>query len=122
MNPSKSRLPWPAPQSNITYIDADSVQLRVREQIVDDKGQESTVNLEAKFDGNDHPVIGSPFVDAKSYRRIDQHTISGYIKKGAKVSLQEKATISADGKTMTSTYSAASPDNAVLGFAVFDKQ
>jgi hypothetical protein len=116
-------LPWPAPQSNITYIDADSDRLRVREQIVDDKGQESAVTLEARFDGNDYPVTGSPHADAVAYRRIDQHTISGYIKKASAVLLKEKVVISAGSKKMTSTYFAAdSPDSTSLGFAVFDKQ
>jgi hypothetical protein len=116
-------LPWPAPQSNVTYIDADSARLRVREQIVDDKGQESAVTLEAQFDGNDHAVNGSPHADAVAYRRIDQHTISGYIKKAGQSLLKEKVVISGDGKKMTSTYfAAASQDDAVLGFAVFDKQ
>lgn len=77
--------------------------------------------LEAKFDGNDYPVIGSPFADAVSYRRLDQHTISGCIKKAAKLLLKEKVVISADGKTMTSNYY-ASQDGTMLGFAVFDKQ
>jgi len=122
LNQSKSRLPWSAPQSNVTCIDADSLCLHVREQIVDDKGQESSVTLEAKFDGNDYPVIGSPFVDAVSYRRRDQHTISGYIKKAAKLLLKETVAISPDGRTMTSNYYAASQEDAALGFAVFDKQ
>ena len=93
----------------------------MREQIVDDKGRESSVTLAAKFDGNDYPVTGSPHTDAVAYRRIDEHTISGYIKKASNVLLKEKVVISADGKTMTSNYYASQGD-AVLGFAVFDKQ
>lgn len=123
LNPAKSKLPSPAPQSIVSHIDADSDSIRIREEFVDEKGQKYIVTVEAKFDGKDYPINGSPFADAVSYRRLARRTIEGVAKKAGKVILRESVVVSADGRTLTGTYSSTDAKGEPLtGFAVFDKQ
>ncbi|MGA2772533.1 MAG: hypothetical protein ABSG26_17115 [Bryobacteraceae bacterium] len=105
LNPSKSKLPPPLPRSQTVRIKADSRSIRIREEVVDEKGKRLTVTVNARFDGKDYPVTGTPFADAVAYQRLDSHTLKGTVKKAGKIVTSETATISADGKTLTGTYS-----------------
>ena len=123
LNLSKSKLPPPLPQSQTSYIEANSNSIRIRELIVNDKGEQMSITVDAKFDGKDYPIIGSPFVDTVAYQRVDSHTLKGIVKKAGQVVTTEKATVSPDGKTLTGTYSGTDlSGKQVTGVAVFEKQ
>jgi hypothetical protein len=123
LNLAKSTLPPPVPQSVVSYIRCDGQSISVREEIVDATGQHQTASARAVFDGKDYPVVGSPLVDAVAYQRIDSHTIKAISKKGGKALVSETVVISADGKTMTATYSGVGADGKlVIGTAVLEKQ
>ncbi len=121
LNLSKSRLPPPVPQSLTARIDAGAGSIRVREEIVSDKGERLTVSVDARFDGKDYAVTGSPFADSVAYRRVDGHTLQGTGKKAGKVVATETAVVSKDGKTLTTTYSGPT-GKPVTGVAVFERQ
>ena len=58
----------------------------------------------AKFDGKDNPVTGnSPFGDTVALTRVDPHTIRTIVKQGGKEMATQTTTVSADGKTRTTT-------------------
>ena len=79
--------------------------------------------MNARFDGKDYPVTGSPFADAVAYERIDSRTLKGTVKKAGKVVTSETVTISADGKTLTGTYSGTdATGKQVDAVAVLDRQ
>jgi hypothetical protein len=123
LNLSQSKLPPPTPQSQTVRIEADAGSIRIREEIVSEKGERVTVTLEAKFDGKDYAVAGSSFADTVAYQRVDSHTLKGTVKKGGKVVETETAVVSKNGKTMTATYSATEPTGKQFtGVAVLDKQ
>ncbi|MGB9073168.1 MAG: hypothetical protein WCC22_10920 [Terriglobales bacterium] len=123
LNLSKSKLPPPPPQRQTSSIEADSKGIRIRELIVNDKGEQMSITVDAKFDGKDYPIIGSPFVDTVAYQRVDSHTLKGIVKKAGQVVTTEKATVSPDGKTLTGTYSGTDLNGKqVTGVAVFEKQ
>ncbi len=123
LNLSKSKLPPPLPKSQVARVDADASRLRITEEVVDAKGTTMNISVDARFDGKDYPVKGSPFADAVSYQRIDRFTIKGIGKKDGKVVMHEKVTISPDGRTMTGTYSGTDASGKdVTATAVFDKQ
>jgi len=123
LNLSKSRLPPPLPRKQISYIEANSTSIRIREQIVNDKGEEMNIIVDAKFDGKDYPIVGSPFVDTVAYERVDSHTLKGTVKKAGQVVTTETAIVSQDGKTLTGTYSGTDLNGKrVNAVAVFDKQ
>ena len=58
----------------------------------------------AKFDGKDNPVTGnSPFGDTVALTRVDSHTTRTIVKQGGKEVATQTTTVSADGKTRTTT-------------------
>lgn len=120
LNLAKSKLPPPAPQSQTVRSEADAGGIRVREEVVNDKGERLNVSVDARFDGKDYAVTGTPFADTVAYRRLDSRTLKGTVKKAGNVVLLETVVVSADGKTLTGTYS--SPDGKPVGVAVFDKE
>jgi hypothetical protein len=123
LNLSKSTLPALVPRSQTVHIEANAGSIRIREEIVNDKGERTVVSVTAKFDGRGYPVTGSPFADAVAYQRVDRNTIKGSAKKGGKVVSHEAAVISKDGKTMTTTYAATDPSGEpITAIAVFEKQ
>lgn len=123
LNVSKSILPPPVPKSQTVYIEVDAGGIRVREEIVSDKGERTTVTVNAKFDGKDYPITGSPLADTVSYQRVNITTIKGTAKKGGKVVANETAIVSRDGQTLTGTYSGTDPTGKpVTGIAAFEKQ
>ena len=76
-----------------------------------------------KFDGKDYPVTGDPNSDARSYTRIDDHTLGFNVKKGGKVTTSGRVVVSADGKSRTVTAGGTDPAGKKFhSTAVYDKQ
>jgi hypothetical protein len=75
------------------------------------------------FDGKDYPLTGSPTSDARSYKKVDEHTLTFIEKKGDKVITTGRITLSADGKSRTVTASGTDSKGAKFSTtAVYDKQ
>jgi hypothetical protein len=123
LNPSKSKLPPPLPQSQVSYVEADAAHIQIREEIINDKGEHMTITVDAKFAGKQYPIPGSTSADTVAYQRVDARTIKGVAKKGGKVVLHETAVVSPDGKTLTGTYHGTdATGREVSAVAVFEKQ
>jgi hypothetical protein len=123
LNLAKSKLPPPLPRSQISYIEADSAGIQIREVIVEEGGKQTNITVNARFDGKDYAIVGSRFVDAVVYQRVDSHTLKGMVKKAGKIVTHETATVSKDGRTLTGTYSGTDLNGKqVNAVAVFDKQ
>ena len=60
--------------------------------------------IEAKADGHDHPISGSPYSDSIKVRPISDHEVEVISKKSGKVTGRNKMTVSADGKTLTNEW------------------
>jgi hypothetical protein len=75
------------------------------------------------YDGQPHPVTGSPDVDTRSYTRVDANTLITASMKSGKLVQVTTLVLSQDGKTITTTVrginAAGQPVNTV---AVHDKQ
>lgn len=54
-----------------------------------------------KADGRDQPVAGNPYFDTVKITVIDEHSIAKTAKRGGKVVMESKATVAADGASMT---------------------
>ena len=123
LNLSRSRLPPPIPKSQTARVDVNASGIRISEEIVSDTGERMNISVDARFDGKDYPIKGSPFADSVSYQRIDRFTIKGVGKKAGKVIMHETVVVSRDGKTMTGTYSGTDASGKqVAAVAVFEKQ
>ena len=124
LNLSKSKIPPPAPKSQIAHVVVDASELEITEEIINESGERLTIHVKAKFDGKDYPITGSPYADAVSYERVDRNTIKGVGKKGGKVIMHETVVVSPDGKSMAGTYSGtdAVGKQVTAATAVFEKK
>ena len=76
-----------------------------------------------KFDGKDYPVTGNPMTDTRAYKKVNDHTLEATGKKGDKVVLTAKITVSADGKSRTVVATQTGADGKkATSTAVYDKQ
>lgn len=60
--------------------------------------------LDAKADGQDHPVTGSPYSDAVNIRVVDDRTVEVVSKKNGKMVSSSKISASPDGKMLTTEF------------------
>jgi len=58
--------------------------------------------VDGQFDGKDYPVTDSS-TDTRSYKKVNDHTLTFTNKKGDKVTISGRGVVSADGKTRTVT-------------------
>lgn len=120
--PEKSKSTGPKPQRWIQYIEATAEDVRVREEVIVATGQRANVSLEAKFDGNDYPVIGSSLCETVAYTRPSPHKIVGIGKKNGSVTLRETIVASDDGLTLTLTYAVFGSGREIMsGVAVLHR-
>ncbi len=103
LNRAKSDIPS-VTKSQILTIDTDGVRVAMREILVNDKGKTLTISVDARFDGLDYPVAGTPFADTVSYRLRSPNTIYGVAKKAGVVVVRETAVLAEDGRSVSVTY------------------
>ena len=111
------------PQSWVLQIMASEADVSHREEIITSDGSEMTVALHAKFDGEDHPVIGSPLMATMACTRLAPHVIAGTGKKSGAVTLTDTLTASPDGEVLTLTYSIFDGNQEIAtGTAIFERR
>ena len=90
--------------NSIAKVQADDQHITLEQRFVDDKGQSYTVSCDAKFDGKDYPVSGSPEFDSVSIKRVgDKRIIATWKKSGKRVGTSD-VRVSQDGKSQTVNY------------------
>jgi len=122
LNLTKSTLPPPLPRSQTARIEVQGQSIRIREDVVNQDGKSLHIAADAKFDGEDYPVTGTPFADSVAYRRVDSRTITGKAKKDGKLVSQETVVLAPDGRSMTVTYTAEREGQTVSSVGVFEKE
>jgi hypothetical protein len=123
LNEANSKIsPGTTKNSTVVYEDqGDSVKVSI--DGVDGNGQPLHNEWTGKFDGKDYPVTGDATSDARSYKKVDDHTLSFNVKKGSNVITTGRIMVSADGKSRTVT--ATNTDakgKKVNSTSVYDKQ
>ncbi|HXT27266.1 MAG TPA: hypothetical protein VN749_20790 [Candidatus Eisenbacteria bacterium] len=108
--------------TTVTYeMTGDSIKVTLDGVAADGKATHD--EWTGKFDGKDYPVTGNPMTDTRAYKKINDHTLEATGKKGDKVVLTAKITVSADGKTRTVVATQTTADGKkVTSTAVYDKQ
>jgi hypothetical protein len=123
LNEAKSKIPAGAPKNTKVVYMAMGGNTMVTVDGVDADGKPVHNEWTGKFDGKDYAVTGDPLADMRAYKQIDDHTLEFTGKKGGKVSVTGRITVSADGKTRTvTTTTTDAKGNKVNTTAVFDKQ
>jgi len=123
LNDAKSKISAGAPKNNMVVIAVagDSVKVTVDGAGADGKAAHN--EWTGKFDGKDYSVTGDPASDMRSYRRVNNHILAMTVKKGGKVTMTGRITVSADGKSRTvSTSGTDAQGMKISSTAVYDKQ
>jgi hypothetical protein len=116
--------PGPAPKSLTVVITAAADKtFRVAADGVDAAGAPVKMGYTASRDGKDVPVTGLPAYDTAALTQTGPNDVSIAYKKGGKLAMSAKASVSKDGKTMTVTYTGTDPKGqAINNVGVYVKQ
>jgi len=123
LDEAKSKLsPGMNKNTTVTYaVSGDSVKITLEGVAPDGKATHD--EWTGKYDGKDYPVTGNPMTDTRAYKKVNDHTLEATGKKGDKVVLSAKITISADGKTRTVRATQTDADGKKsTSIAVYQKQ
>jgi hypothetical protein len=123
LNEAKSKLaPVTAKNSTVVYSTmGDNMMVTI--DGTDAAGKPTHNEWMGKFDGKDYPVTGDSTSDARSIKKVDDHTLTFTVKKGDKVLFTGRIVLSADGKTRTvTTEGTDSSGKKITATAVYDKQ
>ena len=123
LDEAKSKISAGAPKNTTVVYEAAGDSVKVIVDGVDADGKPSHNEWTGKFDGKDYPLTGDPTADTRSYKQIDPSTLELTNKKGGKVIVSGKITVSADGKTRTViTKGVDANGKKVVTTAVYNKQ
>ena len=123
LNETKSKFGAGATKNTTVVYEAAGDMVKVTVDGVDSDGKPVHSEWTGKFDGKDYPVTADPTSDARSYKKVDDHTMQLTVKKGGKVTVTGRIVVAADGKSRTVTTSGTDSKGAkVTTTAVFDKQ
>jgi len=73
LNVAASTLPFPAPRSVVLRIEVNGDRVTLVEDTVSSIGESDNSKIEAKFDDEMHPIIGSGIADGFAIRRVNSH-------------------------------------------------
>jgi hypothetical protein len=103
-------------------MEATKSALRVHETGTGADGEPVDVRFHAAFDGKDYKVMGAPFADTVSVRRIDARTLEARAKKEGRVVLSEILKASEEGNSLHADFRAFVLEGELSGEAVYDRQ
>ena len=123
LDEAKSKIGAGAPKNTTVVYEAAGDNVKVTVDGVGTDGQPSHNEWTGKFDGKDYPLTGDSSADARAYKRIDANTLQLTNKKGGKVTITGRITVSADGKTRTVVTTSTTADGKkISSTAVYNKQ
>lgn len=123
LNDAKSKFPPGATKNTTVVYEAAGDNVKVIVDGIDKDGKAVHNEWTGKFDGKDYPVTGDPNYDARSYKKVNDHTMDLTVKMGGKVTVTGRIVAAADGKSRTVTLNATdSSGKKVTSTAVYDKQ
>jgi len=123
LNEAKSKLaPGMGKNSTVVYSTmGDNIMVTI--DGTDAAGKPTHTEWMGKYDGKDYPVTGDSSSDARSVKKIDDHTLTFAVKKGDKVLFTGRIVLSADGKSRTvTTEGTDSTGKKITATSVYDKQ
>jgi len=123
LNEAKSKIPAGAVKNTTVVYEVQGDSVKVTTDGTANDGKPSHTEWTGKFDGKDYPLTGDPAGDARSYTKVNDHTLTLTNKKNGKETAGGRVVVSADGKSRTLTLHSANPEGKkVSSTAVYDKQ
>src|SRR5262249_23145669 len=105
LNEAKSKLAPAMPKNNTVVYEAAGDNVKITVDGVDSSGNPTHNEWTGKFDGKDYPVTGDPTADMRSYKMVNDRTLTLTNKKNGKTTTSGRIVISQDGKGRTVTVS-----------------
>jgi hypothetical protein len=123
LNEAKSKFSPGATRNHTVTYEAAGDMIKVTVDGTDGSGNATHNEWTGKFDGKYYAVTGDATSDMRKYRRINSRTLALTAKKGTKITLTGRITVSRDGKTRTVTTTGTNAKGKrVTNTAVYDKQ
>jgi hypothetical protein len=123
LNEAKSKIGAGSPKLTTVVYEAARDNVKVTVDGTSGDGKPAHDEWTGKFDGKDYPLTGDPNADSRSYKKVNDHTLTFENKKGGKVTISGRIVVSADGKTRTVTTNGTDPTGKKFtSTAVYDKQ
>jgi len=123
LNEAKSTFAAGATKNSTVVYEAAGDNVKVTVDGTDKDGKPTHHEWTGRFDAKDYPVTGDPNTDARSYKKINDHTLGLTGKKEGKVVTTGRIFVSTDGKTRTVNMSTTdSTGKKIKSTAVYDKQ
>ena len=124
LNVAKSKFsPGPAPQGRTLKFEWTADGIQQSADTVTSDGSPVHSGYTSKFDGVDVPWTGNPDADMASAKKIDDNSYANTWKKNGKTTIQVKAVVSKDGKTLTGFQTGVNEKGQkVKNVEVYDRQ
>jgi hypothetical protein len=123
LNESKSKLAPGSRRNNTVVYEAAGDNVKVTADGTDSDGKPAHNEWTGKFDGKDYPVTGDPTADTRSYKMVNDRTLTLADKKNGKTTITGRIVVSADGRSRTVTVSGTDATGKKFHrTAVYDKQ
>ena len=123
LNEAKSKIAAGSGKNNTVVYAMDGDKVKVTVDGVDAKGNPTHSEWVGKYDGKDYPVTGDPDSDMRSYRRVNDHTVTITQKKEGKTTSMIRVVVAPDGKSRTvTTTTTGEGGKKTISRSVYDKQ
>lgn len=123
LDEAKSKLVAGTPKNTTVVYEAAGDSVKVTVEGTDSEGKATHNEWTGKFDGKEYAVTGDSTSDMRSYKKVNERTLTFIGKKEGKETISGRIVISADGKTRTvSVTTTDAKGNKVQSTAVYDKQ
>ena len=123
LNEAKSKVGPGVPKNDTVVYEAAGDSVKITVEGTDSAGTATRNEWTGKFDGKDYAVTGDPTSDMRSYKKVNDSTLTFTATKDGKVTLTGRVVISADGKTRTVNITATDANGKkARGTSVYDKQ
>lgn len=123
VNLAKSKFdPGPAPKTLTATIKVENDTETFMSEGTDAAGNPTHAMFTAKIGGPDVPVMGIPYAETVSLKRVKPNHIVATMKKGGKVTMTVHVVVAEDGKSRRLTYEGKNQNGkAVYDVVVYDR-
>jgi hypothetical protein len=123
LNEAKSEFPDGATKNNTVAVEAAGDSIKVTIDGVTGDGTAFHSEWTGHYDGKDYPVSGDPGYDTRSYKKVDDHTLTATLKKDGKVMGMARIHVTPDGKTRSVEVNVADAmGKKMTSKAIYDRQ
>ena len=122
LDPARSILSRSMGRNDVVDYERAFFKTKVTISGVDAQGNAMHSEWKGNFDGHDYPVTGDSSSDARSYSRVNEHTLNFSGKKGGQTVYNGTIVVAPDGHTRTVTTWAKVGKKRVKSVAVYHKK